>query len=320
MGPFLLHCQPTAQLSQDASTRHLHVGSSRVEPPCQPLWCIHSGAASQAGGSFGAVQDGVCDPVGYRVPGEGGGGVHHGVREAVPHQDPAAVPAHHKAGVPPGVRAAVRHRLQQRLCAEVQDRVRAIHRDRVHHRVQGGLPVRVQGGDQDPRQAGGLPRLQGCAGAEVPLCSPAGLCECGRPSVHLTQCQDVSKEACHTEHKKYPLRISRKEAKKVCDTTGGKAAASPTSLPTPPAPSHKIPPSSNPLPPSSLPSNSRVELPIFTAPKPVPSSPVLSSSEQGSSEQGSSEQGSPPPPTTLDAILAARKANTPSEFPNLSEK
>merc|ERR1712226_1742483 len=74
MGPFLLHCQPTAQLSQDASTRHLHVGSSRVEPPCQPLWCIHSGAASQAGGSFGAVQDGVCDPVGHRVPGEGGGG------------------------------------------------------------------------------------------------------------------------------------------------------------------------------------------------------------------------------------------------------
>merc|ERR1712076_249706 len=109
----------------------------------------------------------------------------------------------------------------------------------------------------------------------------------------LTECQDVPKEACHTEHKKYPLRISWKEAKKVCDTTGGKAAASPTSLPTPPAPSHKIPPSS----------------------KPVPSSPVLSSSEQGSSEQGS-----PPPPTTLDAILAARKANTPSEFPSLSEK
>jgi len=126
----------------------------------------------------------------------------------------------------------------------------------------------------------------------------------------LTECQDVPKEACRSEHKKYPLRISRKEAKKVCDTTWGQAKTSPTSLPTPPAPSHKIPSPSDPAPPPSLPSNSRVELPIFTAPKPVPSSPVLSSSEQGS----------PSPPTTLDAILAARKANTPPEFPNLSEK
>jgi len=121
----------------------------------------------------------------------------------------------------------------------------------------------------------------------------------------LTECQDVPKEACHTEHKKYPLRISRKGTKKVCDTTGGL----PT-LPTHPAPSHKIPSPSDPVPPPSLPSNSRVELPIFTAPKPVPSSPVF----------GSSEQGSPSPPTTLDAILATRKANTPPELPNLSEK
>ena len=33
----------------------------------------------------------------------------------------------------------------------------------------------------------------------------------------LTECQDVPREQCHSEHRKFPVRVSRQEAKKVCD-------------------------------------------------------------------------------------------------------
>merc|ERR1712173_244783 len=33
----------------------------------------------------------------------------------------------------------------------------------------------------------------------------------------LTQCQDVPRQKCHSEHKKFPVRVSRQQAKKVCD-------------------------------------------------------------------------------------------------------
>jgi len=33
----------------------------------------------------------------------------------------------------------------------------------------------------------------------------------------LTQCQDVPTQKCHSEHKKFPVRVSRQQAKKVCD-------------------------------------------------------------------------------------------------------
>ena len=33
----------------------------------------------------------------------------------------------------------------------------------------------------------------------------------------LTECQDVPRQQCHSEHKKFPIRVSRQEAKKICD-------------------------------------------------------------------------------------------------------
>jgi len=33
----------------------------------------------------------------------------------------------------------------------------------------------------------------------------------------LTECQDVPRQQCHSEHKKFPVRVSRQQAKKVCD-------------------------------------------------------------------------------------------------------
>merc|ERR1739843_67905 len=33
----------------------------------------------------------------------------------------------------------------------------------------------------------------------------------------LTECQDVPRLACHSEHKRFPVRVSRQEPKKVCD-------------------------------------------------------------------------------------------------------
>ena len=33
----------------------------------------------------------------------------------------------------------------------------------------------------------------------------------------LTKCQDVPTQKCHSEHKKFPVRVSRQQAKKVCD-------------------------------------------------------------------------------------------------------
>merc|ERR1712010_396214 len=33
----------------------------------------------------------------------------------------------------------------------------------------------------------------------------------------LTECQDVPRQACHSEHKRFPVRVSRQEPKKVCD-------------------------------------------------------------------------------------------------------
>jgi len=33
----------------------------------------------------------------------------------------------------------------------------------------------------------------------------------------LTECQDVPRQQCHSEHKKFPVRVSRQQAKKICD-------------------------------------------------------------------------------------------------------
>merc|ERR1719365_122513 len=33
----------------------------------------------------------------------------------------------------------------------------------------------------------------------------------------LTECNDVPRQACHSEHKRFPIRVSRQEPKKVCD-------------------------------------------------------------------------------------------------------
>merc|ERR1712013_858454 len=40
-------------------------------------------------------------------------------------------------------------------------------------------------------------------------------------------CQQVPKQQCHSEHKKFPIRISRQEAKKVCNVPGQSKTPSP---------------------------------------------------------------------------------------------
>merc|ERR1712013_477626 len=65
-------------------------------------------------------------------------------------------------------------------------------------------------------------------------------------------CQQVPKQQCHSEHKKFPIRISRQEAKKVCNVPGQ------SKTPSPLAPSIPV-----------------AVVPTFTAPAPVPSSPAF---------------------------------------------
>merc|ERR1712038_1041641 len=65
-------------------------------------------------------------------------------------------------------------------------------------------------------------------------------------------CQQVPKQQCHSEHKKFPIRISRQEAKKVCNVPGQPKTQSPLA-----------------------PSISVAVVPTFTAPAPVPSSPAF---------------------------------------------
>ena len=65
-------------------------------------------------------------------------------------------------------------------------------------------------------------------------------------------CQQVPKQQCHSEHKKFPIRISRQEAKKVCNVPGQPKTQSPL------APSIPV-----------------AVVPTFTAPAPVPSSPAF---------------------------------------------
>jgi len=47
----------------------------------------------------------------------------------------------------------------------------------------------------------------------------------------LTECQDVPRQQCHAEHKRFPIRVSRQQAKKVCDPAQGYPA--PAHVPAP---------------------------------------------------------------------------------------
>jgi len=136
----------------------------------------------------------------------------------------------------------------------------------------------------------------------------------------LTECQDVPEQVCRVQHRKFPVRISRQEAKKVCNVPG--------ELPTlAPAPSPGLTP--------VLPSSPSV-VPTFTAPAPVPNSPALNQQPDLTSQPLDQQRGLAPGPvdqqlgqqpgqgglSTLDEILAARKAKTSKNGPRskLSEK
>ena len=124
----------------------------------------------------------------------------------------------------------------------------------------------------------------------------------------LTECQDVPEQVCHAQHKKFPIRISRKEAKKVCNVPGEESTLAPAPALTP-----------------VLPSSPSV-VPTFTAPAPVPNSPALNQQPALISQPLDQQRGLAPQPvdqhlgqqpleqqgglSTLDEILAARKANT----------
>merc|ERR1719432_280764 len=47
----------------------------------------------------------------------------------------------------------------------------------------------------------------------------------------VTDCEDVPEQHCHVEHKKFPVRISRKEAKKVCNVPGENPTLAPAPAP-----------------------------------------------------------------------------------------
>jgi len=151
----------------------------------------------------------------------------------------------------------------------------------------------------------------------------------------ITECEDVPEEECHVEHKKFPVRISRKEAKRVCNLPGKEPIPAP-------------------VPPSSA-------VPTFTAPAPVPNSPAVNLQPNLSSQQPVDQQRGftpidqhldldqhldqpvdqqhfdphldqhlvqqQPQPvdqqgglSTLEEILAARKAGTPKNKRPLTEK
>jgi len=129
----------------------------------------------------------------------------------------------------------------------------------------------------------------------------------------LTECQDVPEQVCHAQHKKFPVRISRKEAKKVCNVPGEESTLAP-------APAPALTP--------VLPSSPSL-VPTFTAPAPVPNSPALNQQPDLTSRPLDQQRGLAPGPvdqhlvqqpqpqpqqqgglSTLDEILAARKAKT----------
>merc|ERR1712115_452310 len=141
-------------------------------------------------------------------------------------------------------------------------------------------------------------------------------------------CKQVPKQQCHSEHKKFPIRISRQEAKKVCNVPGQ------PKTPSPLAPSIPV-----------------AVVPTFTAPAPVPSSPAFNQQptfedslpldqQRGVAFEDEDDHASVDDPTnqlqevkddkkpsthlqgglsTLDEILAARRANAKPQ-PALSEK
>merc|ERR1712172_122861 len=137
----------------------------------------------------------------------------------------------------------------------------------------------------------------------------------------VTECQDVPEQVCRARHRKFPVRTSRQEAKKVCNVPG--------ELPTP-APGLTL------------------VVPSFTAPAPVPNSPALNQQPDLSRRPVDQQLGLAPGPvdqllglapgpidqqldqqaqsldgqgglSTLDEILVARKAATSKQF-KLSEK
>jgi len=139
-------------------------------------------------------------------------------------------------------------------------------------------------------------------------------------------CQQVPKQQCHAEHKKFPIRISRQEAKKVCNVPG--QSKSPSSGLAPSIP--------------SIPGAEVAVVPTFTAPAPVPSSPAFNQQpldqQRGVAFEDEDDHANVDDPTrplqevkndkkpstqlqgglsTLDEILAARRANAK---PQLSEK
>ena len=162
----------------------------------------------------------------------------------------------------------------------------------------------------------------------------------------VTECQDVPKQECRVEHKKFPVRISRKEAKKICNVPGEDPALAPAPVSTPVLPSATKFPSASPVP--VLPSSPSV-VPTFTAPAPVPNSPVFNEQPNLSNQPIDQQRGFSPGPvdqhldqqpnpfdqhldqrpqpldqqgglSTLDEILAARKAETSKSDRKLSEK
>merc|ERR1712156_268512 len=146
--------------------------------------------------------------------------------------------------------------------------------------------------------------------------------------VAKTQARQAAYQECHSEHKKFPIRISRQEAKKVCNVPGQ------PKTPSPLAPSIPV-----------------AVVPTFTAPAPVPSSPAFNQQptfedslpldqQRGvafEDEDDHARIGVPTTPlqevkdhkkpstqlqgglSTLDEILAARRANAKPQ-PTLSEK
>merc|ERR1712179_191390 len=162
----------------------------------------------------------------------------------------------------------------------------------------------------------------------------------------VTDCEDVPEQHCHVEHKKFPVRISRKEAKKICNVPGEDPALAPAPVSTPVLPSATKFPSASPVP--VLPAFPSV-VPTFTAPAPVPNSPVFNEQPNLSSRPIDQQRGFSPGPvdqhldqqpnpfdqhldqrpqpldqqgglSTLDEILAARKAETSKSDRKLSEK
>jgi len=133
----------------------------------------------------------------------------------------------------------------------------------------------------------------------------------------VTECQDVPEQVCRARHRKFPVRTSRQEAKKVCNVPGELPTLAPAPGLTPVVPSPVVP--------------------SFTAPAAVPNSPALDHQPDLNRQPVDQQPGLDPGPvdqlldqqaqsldrqgglSTLDEILAARKAATSKQF-KLSEK